>query len=52
LPYVIELAERGVREALAADPALRLGLNVQASEITHPAVARALAAAPLGVDAT
>jgi alanine dehydrogenase len=52
LPYVIELAERGVREALAADPALRLGLNVQASEITHPAVAQALAAAPLGVDAT
>jgi alanine dehydrogenase len=52
LPYVIELAERGVREALAADPALRLGLNVQAGEITHPAVARALAAAPLGVDVT
>jgi alanine dehydrogenase len=47
LPYVIELAEKGVEEALEGDPGLRLGLNVRAGEITHPAVAEALAA-PLG----
>ncbi len=42
LPYVIELAERGVDEALEASPGLRMGLNVQGGEITHPAVAEAL----------
>ncbi len=42
LPYVIELADRGVDEALRASPGLRMGLNVQAGEITHPAVAEAL----------
>jgi alanine dehydrogenase len=44
LPYVIELADKGVEEALEGDPGLRLGLNVRAGEITHPAVAEALAA--------
>jgi alanine dehydrogenase len=48
LPYVIELADNGVEEALEGNPGLRLGLNVQAGEITHPAVAEALAAPPLG----
>ena len=48
LPYVIELAERGVEEALAHSPGLRMGLNVQDGEITHPAVAEALGlAAPV-----
>ena len=42
LPYVIELADRGVEGALEASPGLRMGLNVQAGEITHPAVAEAL----------
>jgi alanine dehydrogenase len=42
LPYVIELAEKGVEQALAASPGLRMGLNVKAGEITHPAVAEAL----------
>jgi alanine dehydrogenase len=42
LPYVIELAERGVEAALDGDRALRQGLNVRAGEITHPAVAQAL----------
>jgi alanine dehydrogenase len=41
LPYVTALAD-GVEEALARDPGLRLGLNVKAGEITHPAVAAAL----------
>jgi alanine dehydrogenase len=44
LPYVIALAEHGVEQALARDPGLRLGLNVAAGEIIHPAVAAALAA--------
>src|ERR1035437_103802 len=42
LPYVIELAERGVADSLDANPGLRAGLNVRAGEITHPAVAEAL----------
>ncbi len=42
LPYVIELAERGVEDAMAHNHGLALGLNVQAGEITHPAVAEAL----------
>jgi alanine dehydrogenase len=45
LPYVIELAEFGVDEALARNEALRHGLNVRGGEITHPAVAEALGAA-------
>jgi len=42
LPYALELAQHGVAEALERDPGLRLGLNVRAGEITHPAVAEAL----------
>ncbi len=42
LPYVVELAERGVHEALEANPGLRMGLNVKNGEITHAAVAEAL----------
>jgi alanine dehydrogenase len=46
LPYVIALADHGIVKALDADPGLRLGLNVRAGEITHPAVAEALKAKP------
>ncbi len=42
LPYVIDIAERGVRQALEASEGLRMGLNVDHGEITHPAVAEAL----------
>jgi alanine dehydrogenase len=42
LPYVIELAERGIDGALEHNAALRAGLNVRAGEITHAAVAEAL----------
>jgi alanine dehydrogenase len=42
LPYLIELADRGVSEALEESPGLRMGLNVRDGEITHPAVAEAL----------
>jgi alanine dehydrogenase len=42
LPYVLELADAGVEQALAESEPLRRGLNVKAGEITHPAVAEAL----------
>ncbi len=42
LPYVLELAGNGIDEALQRSPGLRMGLNVRAGEITHPAVAEAL----------
>jgi alanine dehydrogenase len=49
LPYVIELAERGVEQALARNEGLRMGLNVQGGEIIHPAVAEALGVPVAGV---
>lgn len=42
LPFVRELADRGIDAALAANPHLRAGLNVQAGRIVHPAVVQAL----------
>jgi alanine dehydrogenase len=42
LPYALELAELGVSEALERNAGLRMGLNVQHGQITHPAVAEAL----------
>ncbi len=42
LPYVLQLADRGVVAALRDDPYLRTGLNVHRGRITHPAVAEAL----------
>jgi alanine dehydrogenase len=47
LPYVIELAEMGVEEALEQSAVLRSGLNVHHGQITHPAVAEALGLAQL-----
>jgi len=41
LPYVLELAGRGLREAAEADEALVAGVNVHAGEVTKEAVARA-----------
>jgi alanine dehydrogenase len=42
LPYVLALADAGAQDAMAVDPGLRLGLNVQGGEIVHPAVVEAL----------
>jgi len=42
LPYVVNLANKGWRDALADDAHFRDGLNVHAGQITHPAVAEAL----------
>jgi len=41
LPYTRQLANQGMREALAADPGLALGANVMGGAITHPGVAKA-----------
>ncbi|MFA7324306.1 MAG: alanine dehydrogenase [Candidatus Nanopelagicales bacterium] len=41
LPYAVELANKGWRQAMRDDPALALGLNVHAGAITYPAVAEA-----------
>lgn len=40
--YCLALAEKGVAQACAADPALRLGLNTWKGDCTHPAVAASL----------
>jgi len=39
LPYAIALADHGVDGAIRRDPGLRLGVNVAAGKVTHPAVA-------------
>ena len=41
LPYVVELADRGWRDALRADPALALGLNTHESRVVYEPVAEA-----------
>jgi alanine dehydrogenase len=43
LPYVLALADYGVADAARRDPGLRLGINVAAGTVTHPAVAEAVA---------
>ncbi|MDQ3570795.1 MAG: alanine dehydrogenase [Actinomycetota bacterium] len=42
LPYILEVAERGVLGAMEADPALRLGVTTVGGRVTNPAVAEAL----------
>jgi len=42
LPFVLDLADKGVQRALADDPHLRDGLNVYRGELTYEAVAQAL----------
>ena len=39
LPYVLQLADRGVDAALQTSPELAAGLNVRAGEIVHPDIA-------------
>ncbi len=41
LPYAVEIANRGIRGACAADRALSLGVNVVGGLITYPPVAEA-----------
>jgi alanine dehydrogenase len=49
LPYVVEIANRGWRDALRADPALAAGLSTHAGALTSEpvAAAHALASAPI-----
>src|SRR5436190_6067017 len=42
LPYVHAIADHGVAGAIATDPGLRMGVNVVAGQVTHPAVAEAV----------
>jgi alanine dehydrogenase len=42
LPYLLEVATRGVSEAVRADATLRCGLNTAAGAVTNAAVAEAL----------
>ena len=42
LPYVLAVAERGVRGAVGHDPALRPGVQTVGGQVTNPVVAEAL----------
>jgi len=44
LPYIEAIADKGLHRALAEDPALALGVNVAAGEVTCEPVAEAVAA--------
>ncbi len=41
LPYIMSMAERGIKVALCEEPALAKGVNVHKGKITYEAVARA-----------
>lgn len=43
LPYILEVANRGLAEAVRRDPALRRAVNTHAGQITHRGVAHSLA---------
>ena len=49
LPYAVEIADRGIRAAVESDPALALGVNTVAGQVTYAPVAEAhgLPAVPL-----
>jgi alanine dehydrogenase len=51
LPYVLAIADLGVREAVARNAGLRKGVNVAGGRLTHPAVARAMDVEPTDVEA-
>jgi alanine dehydrogenase len=42
IPYILQIARSGVKEALRGDPALRAGLNTWQGKVTCEGVARAL----------
>lgn len=42
IPYALEMANKGVKNAVLANPALKLGVNVANGKITYEAVARDL----------
>ncbi|EID42754.1 alanine dehydrogenase [Parageobacillus thermoglucosidasius] len=42
IPYALQIANKGVQQAISYNPALKLGVNVANGEITYEAVARDL----------
>ncbi|MBB4926089.1 alanine dehydrogenase [Kitasatospora kifunensis] len=50
LPYIVELANRGWKEALRRDAALAKGLNVHEGQITYGAVAEAFGLPSISLD--
>ncbi len=50
MPYVVDLATRGVHDAVANNPGLKLGVNVAAGELTYAPVAEAVGVASVDVD--
>lgn len=50
MPYVMQIANRGLREALLNNPALQLGVNTAAGAMTYAAVARDLGYEYVSVD--
>jgi len=50
MPFVVDLASRGVHEAVAQNPGLKLGVNVAAGEVTYAPVADAVGVKHINVD--
>ena len=50
LPFLLDIANKGLKGAMAADPGLLAGLNVQDGQIVHPVVAASLKRLERGVD--
>ena len=50
VPYVLALADHGVRGAASRDVGLRLGVNVAGGRITNPAVAESLGVEAAALD--
>ena len=50
MPYVIDLANRGTADAVAANPGLKLGVNVAAGQVTYAPVAEAAGVPYVPVD--
>ena len=50
LPYALTLAVHGVADAIAADAALRNGVNTVAGQVCHPTVAEALGKPTVSVE--
>ena len=52
LPYVLELADRGVADAVRANPALGRGVNIVHGRIVHPAVAAFVGESPAPLESS
>jgi alanine dehydrogenase len=50
IPYALQIASKGIKQAVEANPALKLGVNVAGGAITYDAVARELGCDYVPVD--